>query len=336
MGQPVAHSTGRWEAKEVPTIREMAIDSVLNAGAGARGRSCGKRQPRLTSQYQVNTSAPAAKATANVVRTAEFVVEGLLGRGRSRLIFADDPAAATGWPHSGQANDCPSLSSGTRTVDPQTEQVRAGIGGPRIRSLCGGIAGVDTHDCKRRRARPPTKTIGWRRLNSDQKRRVIAAKLRKDPEKSNRQIAEEVGVDHKTVASEREDLESIGQIDQSKSRKKKDGGTYPAKPKRQKTPASKAAARRRSTAASSRSRSRMSVSSREWAYGEKTGPRLSTGRNRRFRSTVASCVRAAWKTLEEYASRKKVAGTKTRACRRAGPRPQRTREATRSYAACRE
>jgi hypothetical protein len=64
-----------------------------------------------------------------------------------------------------------------------------------------------------------------RHLTPEQKRKVIAIKLKQDPERSDRAIAEEVGADHKTVASVREEKESTGDIPQLTKRKGKDGKT---------------------------------------------------------------------------------------------------------------
>ena len=51
-----------------------------------------------------------------------------------------------------------------------------------------------------------------RHLNREQKRDVIAKSLMADPQLSNRQHAERVGVDHKTVGSLRDALQSRGDI----------------------------------------------------------------------------------------------------------------------------
>lgn len=51
-----------------------------------------------------------------------------------------------------------------------------------------------------------------RHLNREQKREVVAKSLKADPQLSNRQHAERVGVDHKTVGSLREALQSRGEI----------------------------------------------------------------------------------------------------------------------------
>ena len=67
-----------------------------------------------------------------------------------------------------------------------------------------------------------------RHLNREQKREVIAKSLVADPQLSDRQHAERVGVDHKTVGSLRESLESTGEIPQSETRLSADGRERPA------------------------------------------------------------------------------------------------------------
>jgi len=64
-----------------------------------------------------------------------------------------------------------------------------------------------------------------RHLTSEQKRQIVARRLKADPFKSDRQIAEDVGVDHKTVGSERNRLVSTGEIPQSKTSRGSDGRT---------------------------------------------------------------------------------------------------------------
>jgi hypothetical protein len=51
-----------------------------------------------------------------------------------------------------------------------------------------------------------------RHLTTEQKRQVIAAVLKADPSRSNRQVAGKVGVNHETVGTVREDLEGRGEI----------------------------------------------------------------------------------------------------------------------------
>ena len=72
--------------------------------------------------------------------------------------------------------------------------------------------------------------IARRHLNTSQKQQLIKAQLKETPEKSNRQIAADLGVDHKTVSVQRNNLEKSGEIPQC-GRKTKDGRTYPAKRK---------------------------------------------------------------------------------------------------------
>ena len=62
-----------------------------------------------------------------------------------------------------------------------------------------------------------------RHLASGQKRAVIAKVLKARPEKSNRQIASELGHSHVTVGAVRDELASTGQIDQLEKTKGKDG-----------------------------------------------------------------------------------------------------------------
>ena len=74
-----------------------------------------------------------------------------------------------------------------------------------------------------------SKNIHRRHLTAEQKRDLIGKLLKANPEKSNRQIATELGRSHVTVGAVREELESTGQIDQLKKTKGKDGKSRPAK-----------------------------------------------------------------------------------------------------------
>ena len=69
--------------------------------------------------------------------------------------------------------------------------------------------------------------IARRHLTQAQKRGLIREQLKATPEQSDRQIAQALGVSHITVGTQRRELESIGQIDQS-SRCTKDGRIYTA------------------------------------------------------------------------------------------------------------
>lgn len=73
-----------------------------------------------------------------------------------------------------------------------------------------------------------TLNLDRRHLNREQRRALIAESLVADPELSNRQHAERVGVDHKTVGAVRVDLESTGEIPQSATRISADGRERPA------------------------------------------------------------------------------------------------------------
>lgn len=71
--------------------------------------------------------------------------------------------------------------------------------------------------------------LARRHLNRDQKRDLIAAQLRETPEKSNRQVAEGLGVDDKTVGTVRRDMEAGAEIPHHAVRVGKDGVTQPAR-----------------------------------------------------------------------------------------------------------
>jgi hypothetical protein len=67
-----------------------------------------------------------------------------------------------------------------------------------------------------------------RHLSQEEKREAIARQLKAQPERSNRQVAAEVGVDHKTVATVRENLEATGEIPQLERTEGADGKSRPA------------------------------------------------------------------------------------------------------------
>jgi hypothetical protein len=71
-----------------------------------------------------------------------------------------------------------------------------------------------------------------RHLTGEQKRAVIAAVLKAAPAKSNRQVAGQVKVDHKTVGTVRDELEAVGEIPQQQRVTGRNGKTFKArKPK---------------------------------------------------------------------------------------------------------
>ena len=69
-----------------------------------------------------------------------------------------------------------------------------------------------------------------RHLTQEQKRGLIREQLRATPEQSDRQIAQALGVDHKTVNSQRKELETGGEIPQLEITTGTDGKTYTRKP----------------------------------------------------------------------------------------------------------
>lgn len=70
-----------------------------------------------------------------------------------------------------------------------------------------------------------------RHLTAEQKRELVAQLLKVTPEKSNRQIAEAVKVDHKTVASVRAEKQLTGEIPQLTKTLGKDGKKRAHKPR---------------------------------------------------------------------------------------------------------
>ena len=84
-------------------------------------------------------------------------------------------------------------------------------------------------DCRVRLA-PRGLNLAWRHLSQEQRRSLIRAQLAETPERSDRQIAAGLGVHHTTVSTQRQELESIGEISQC-SRQTSDGRTYPAQRK---------------------------------------------------------------------------------------------------------
>lgn len=67
-----------------------------------------------------------------------------------------------------------------------------------------------------------------RHLTAEQKREVIAAVLKANPKRSNRQVAEQVKADHKTVGTVRQELEGRGEIPHVESRTDTKGRQQPA------------------------------------------------------------------------------------------------------------
>lgn len=74
--------------------------------------------------------------------------------------------------------------------------------------------------------------IDRRQLSRQQKRDIIAASLKAEPEASNREHARRTGVSHHTVESVRDDLESTGQVAQLEKTRGADGRERTTSPER--------------------------------------------------------------------------------------------------------
>jgi len=95
---------------------------------------------------------------------------------------------------------------------------------PRVVRLGLSEAGKFTHARQLNLAR--------RHLDREAKRTLIAQQLRETPQVSDRQIAESLGVDHKTVAVQREELEGRGEIPHVETRTDSMGREQPAERER--------------------------------------------------------------------------------------------------------
>ena len=84
-----------------------------------------------------------------------------------------------------------------------------------------------------------SRNVHRRHLTSEQKRQAIAAYLKADPTSSDRKVAKELGVDNKTAAKVRADLEAREEIPHVPTRTDSAGRKQPAT-KRKPTPKSKA------------------------------------------------------------------------------------------------
>lgn len=76
-----------------------------------------------------------------------------------------------------------------------------------------------------------------RQLNREQMQELIQEQLRETPEKSDRQIARELGVHHTTVGTQRDILEKSGQLANLATSTGADGKQYPRQVERKPTPA---------------------------------------------------------------------------------------------------
>jgi DNA modification methylase len=80
-----------------------------------------------------------------------------------------------------------------------------------------------------KRAHARALNLSRRHLNQEQRRKLIEDQLREAPERSDRQIAEALHVDNKTVAKRRKHLESTEEIPQLEATQGKDGKNRPAR-----------------------------------------------------------------------------------------------------------
>ncbi len=69
-----------------------------------------------------------------------------------------------------------------------------------------------------------------RHLTQETRRELIRQQLKETPEKSDRQIADNLGVNHSTVGTQRKELEAVGEISHLKESVGADGKQYPRRP----------------------------------------------------------------------------------------------------------
>ena len=71
-----------------------------------------------------------------------------------------------------------------------------------------------------------------RHLTQEQRRNLIREQLKETPEKSDRQVAKDLGVSNSTVSLQRKDLEDKGEVCESHTSIGSDGKSYPRQVKR--------------------------------------------------------------------------------------------------------
>jgi hypothetical protein len=104
-------------------------------------------------------------------------------------------------------------------------------------STGGEVAPHEQDNDDRARAYVISKNIHRRHLTAEQRRDLIAKLLKAEPKKSDRQIAETVKVDHKTVGAVRAEQEGRGEIPHVEERTDTKGRKQPAKKPPAKAPA---------------------------------------------------------------------------------------------------
>jgi ParB-like chromosome segregation protein Spo0J len=76
---------------------------------------------------------------------------------------------------------------------------------------------------EQKRAHVRSVNLNRRHLTREQRRALVAEQLKETPDRSNRAVAEDLGVDHKTVGAVREGLEATGELPQLAATEGKDG-----------------------------------------------------------------------------------------------------------------
>src|SRR5262245_47499873 len=113
-------------------------------------------------------------------------------------------------------------------VDPDDKYFRKAI---YAHAIGGEIAPHERDNDERVLAYVISKNIHRRHLTAEQKRDLIAKLIKAQPEKSDRQIAKQAKVDHKTVGAARTELEGRGEIPHVEERTDTKGRKQPAKKK---------------------------------------------------------------------------------------------------------
>jgi hypothetical protein len=114
-------------------------------------------------------------------------------------------------------------------IDPSADPSRYFRKALYVHSVGGEARPHEQSNDDRVRAYIISKNIHRRHLTAEQRRELIAKLVKAQPEKSNRQIAKQVKVDHKTVAAVRKEQVSRGEIPHVEARTDSKGRKQPAK-----------------------------------------------------------------------------------------------------------